>query len=120
MPHTINPNPNCTPPSFPPALQIHEALNSTVLYGHDNLDRFETQDFVIAGGSAERTLQECSQRPTPSMVVVDARRADVLLALLFAIQSTTVRVAGVLLTGATELSAMVRRRLAQNCGNEGS
>ena len=45
----------------------------------------------------------------PAMVLMDARRVDVLLGLLFAVQSTEVNLAGIILTGAVEISSWIKR-----------
>jgi phosphate acetyltransferase len=91
--------------------EIYGALTATVLYGHSNMDRFETANFLIASGSTEQVLKECAERKEPCMVLVDAGRMDVLLALLFSIQSTNVSISGVVLTGATAISPLVKSLL---------
>jgi len=91
--------------------EIHTALKSSVLFGHNNLDRIEAQNFVIAAGTVEQVLSEVSAKSTPSMVLMDARRVDVLLGMLFAVQSTEVKIAGIILTGAAEIPMGIKKLL---------
>jgi BioD-like phosphotransacetylase family protein len=86
----------------------HPMLSASVLCGAE-LDRFEASGCVVAAGTCEQCLCECRQSSDPAVVVVDAQRTDVALAMLFAAQSVESNIAAVVLTGAASLAPAVQQ-----------
>jgi len=92
--------------------EVASALESRVLYGEHNLDA-QVVRHVEVGTKQMPELVEMLEAQPGTLIVVSAARAEVLLSLLLVTQSKHVPLhPGIVLTGAIELPAVLRRMLS--------